>query len=746
MPIVYNEQSKTFSLRAGNSQYMVAIYGEGHIINPYYGAAIPEETVTANTSFRDLYTRKEDSLFPKEVATAYTPYTGDMNSSFHPMRYGIIELPFSADLDLMEFSGFGTGDFRKSAVRIRYADGTSATDFRYKSHKIYAGKPALEGLPATYINNDNEADTLEITTLDATTGAECDIIYTAFHNQNVITKSYRVRNCGNKPFTIEDLCCTFNLPDKDFEAVSLYGRWARERNIERTPLHHGIQSITSRRGASSHEYNPFLALVRNSDEELGEAYGVNFVYSGSFSIGAEVDVHESTRVFSGFNPEQFAWTLKPGEEFQSPETVMVYSDSGLGGMSRTFHRFYADHLIKGKYKYEKRPLLINCWEGTLFDINEEVILGFAKGAKELGIELLVLDDGWFGKRDNDRSSLGDWFVYEEKFNLQRLVKNVNQLGLKFGIWFEPEMISPDSDLFRAHPDWCLHVDGREHNNCRQQYVLDMSRDEVVENIFEQMRKVLDSTNIEYIKWDFNRNLTEVGSATLPPEKQGELYHRFMLGTYKLMDKLLEAYPHLLLENCSGGGGRFDPGMLYYSPQIWASDNTDCIDRLDIQFGTSMCYPASSMGAHVTLKHRGDFNIKGNVALWGTFGYELNPGLLTEKEKAVITKQVEDYHKYYNLTHFGDLYRLIYPSDPYYCAWELVARDKSEALLTVVVTKESPHKKFRLRMKGLKADAYYKIEETGRIYSGALLMNFGMNLTEMPCGTNDSYKLHFVEIK
>lgn len=612
MPIIYNEESKTFSLRAGDSCYMVTVYGEGYLLNPYYGAAIPEETVTSYTTFNDLRTRKDNSVFPKEASYAYTPYTVDMNSSFHPMRYGIIELPFSEDLDLMEFSGFGTGDFRKSAIRIRYAYGTSATDFRYKSHKIYAGKPLLEGLPATYANGESDAETLELTTVDAVTGAECDIIYTVFHNHNAITKSYRVRNCGDKPFTIEDLCCTANLPDKDFEAIRLYGRWGKERTIERSPLHHGIQSITSRRGASSHEYNPFFALVRNADEEVGEAYGFNFVYSGSFSMGAEVDVHESTRVFCGFNPEQFSWTLNPGNTFQSPETVMVYSNSGLGGMSRTFHRFYADNLIRGKYKYEKRPLLINCWEGTHFDINEEIILDFAKGAKDLGIELLVLDDGWFGKRDNDRSSLGDWFVYEKKFNLQRLVKNINAMGLKFGIWFEPEMISPDSDLYRAHPDWCLHVDGREHHNCRQQYVLDMGRDEVVENIFGQMCKILDSTNIEYIKWDFNRNLTEVGSATLPPEKQGEVYHRFMLGTYKLMDKITKAYPDLLFENCSGGGGRFDPGMLYYSPQIWASDNTDCIDRLDIQFGTSLCYPASSMGAHVTLRHRGALTLKATL--------------------------------------------------------------------------------------------------------------------------------------
>ena len=722
MPITYNEESKIFNLRAGDSSYIVGIYQENYLINPYYGAAIPE------TDF-----------------SFYSPYTLGF-CSFYAVRNSMTGVPFSMDKDLMEFSSFGTGDFRKTAIRIRYADGTTATDFRYKSHKIYAGKPALEGLPATYTNDENEAETLEITTIDATTGAECDIIYTVFNNLNVITKSYRVRNCGEKPFTIEDLCCTVNLPDKDFEAITLYGRWKYERNIERQPLHHGIQGITSRRGSSGHSYNPFLALVRNKDEELGEAYGFNLVYSGSFSMGAEVDAHESTRVFSGFNPEQFAWNLKPGEAFQSPETVMVYSDSGVGEMSRIFHRFYANNLIRGKYKHEKRPLLINSWEGTAFDINEEVLLNFAKEAKDLGLELLVLDDGWFGKRNDDTTSLGDWFVFEEKFNLQRLVKKVNDMGLKFGIWFEPEMISPDSDLYRAHPDWCLHVEGREQCNCRSQYVLDMSRDEVVDNIFEQMSKILNSANIEYVKWDFNRNLTEVGSATLAPEKQGELYHRFMLGTYKLMDRITKAYPYILLENCSGGGGRFDPGMLYYSPQIWCSDNTDCIDRLDIQFGTSMCYPASTMGAHVTMRHRGDFNTKGNIALWGSFGYEFNPIHLTQEEREIIKVQVEEYHKFYDLTHNGDLYRLIYPSDQYRCAWEIVAKDKSEALVTVVITKQRPDQKFRLKLRGLKPDAYYSVECTNELYSGALLMNYGLNFTRRPNNTDDSYKVHLVEVK
>lgn len=729
MAIQYNEQTKTFKLDAGSSSYVIHIFDENYLLNLYYGSYIPDTDLTSHIPWGGRFT------------------------SFDPMRFGI-KKPFSMDQEPLEYPSFGTGDFRKTAIRIRAFEGNSATDLRYASHIIYKGKPAIPGLPATYVNNEEEADTLEITTVDAVTGAEVVLIYTAFANQNVITRSVRVTNTGANPFVIEDLCSAFvNLPDMDYTMTTLYGRHADERRISRNPLGHGMQSITSRRGATGHSHNNFMALSRaGSDEEHGDTYGFNFVYSGSFHMGVEVNYHETSSVFVGFNPEQFRWQLAPGETFHAPEAVMVYTDGGLGEMSRIFHRFYNNHLIRGRYKTEKRPLLINSWEAAYFDFDEEKLCNFAEHAKELGIEMLVMDDGWFGHRDDDTSSLGDWFVNESKINLKRLTDRIHEMGLKFGIWYEPEMISEDSELFRAHPDWCIHVDGREHTNCRQQMVIDMSRDEVVENIFEQMHKVLSENKIDYVKWDFNRNLTEVGSAGLTAEEQPEIYHRFMLGTYKLFEKLTSAHPDILLENCSGGGGRFDPGMLYYSPQIWCSDNTDPIDRLSIQFGTSMCYPAATMGAHVSLCQRTDYYTKGNVALWGTFGYELDPNELSPADRAVVKEQVAEYHKYYDLIHTGDLYRLIYPDEIKYnnsissrCAWEIVSQDKSEALVTVVVMRNIFDARFVLKLRGLDPQKYYRVDDTDLVLSGALLMNAGLNLTGKPHDTNDSYKIHLTAV-
>ncbi len=720
MPIFYNVHTKTFKLDAGKSSYVIQVYKENYLLNLYYGGYIPDTDLSS-----------------------YLPYAGPY-TSFDPMRSGIPEA-FSMDSAPMEYPSFGTGDFRKTAIRIEAYEGNSATDLRYVSHVIYQGKPELPGLPSTY-DEDGRATTLEITTCDVVTGAKAVLVYTAFEDENVITRSVRIENAGVKPFVIRDLCSAFvNLPDMDYSMVTLYGRHADERRISRSPLAHGMQSIVSRRGATGHGQNNFMALTRlGADEEHGDTYGFSFVYSGSFAMGAEANYHDTTSVFVGFNPEQFSWTLSPGEQFCSPETVMVYTDGGLGEMSRIFHRFYNRHLIRGKYKLQKRPLLINSWEAAYFAIDEETLCDFATHAKELGIEMLVMDDGWFGHRNDDTSSLGDWFVNRNKINLKRLVDRIHGMGLKFGIWYEPEMISQDSELFSLHPDWCLHVDGREHTNCRQQLVLDMSRDEVIDNLFEQIHGLLSTYEIDYVKWDFNRNLTEVGSATLDASRQPELYHRFMLGTYKLMDRIVKAHPDILLESCSGGGGRFDPGMLFYAPQIWCSDNTDPIDRLSIQFGTSLCYPAGAVGAHVSANPRTDYETKGNVALWGTFGYELDPNILTEQERKTVKQQVAEYHRYYDLIHYGDLYRLIYPEGNRRCAWELVSQDRSEALVTVVTLQHTVDERFVLKLKGLDPVAYYRLDDTDVVLSGAVLMQGGLNLTGRFHDTNNSYKIYLTK--
>ena len=528
----------------------------------------------------------------------------------------------------------------------------------------------------------------------------------------------------------------------DFELLSLEGRWAKERTLVSRPIEHGLQGIQSKRGSSSHNNNPFIALAREGyTEESGEVYGFSFVYSSNFSAEVEVDCMDSTRVLMGINPSDFKWRLEPGEHFTAPETVMVYSDGGVGKMSRTYHKLYRYNLCRGEWKTKKRPIIVNNWEATYFNFDDDKLVAIAKDAAELGIEMLVMDDGWFGVRNTDNCSLGDWYVNDKKLKggLKPLVDRVNALGVKFGIWFEPEMISPDSDLYRAHPDWCLHVDGREKSIGRQQYVLDMSRADVRDNIFEQMSAILSSANIEYVKWDFNRNLTEVGSALLPPERQGEVAHRYILGVYELLERLLKAFPKLLLEGCSGGGGRFDPGMLYYSPQIWTSDDTDALERLEIQYGTSIVYPTSTMSAHVSASpnhqtgRQSSFKTRGDVAMAGAFGYELDLTKLTEEERGLVRKQVADYHKYYDLIQNGDYYRLINPTEDAAkitsaAAWESVSEDKKQVLLTYVVMRTHVHVSRYIRLRGLDPELTYTDTATGRRYSGALLMNAGLNIT------------------
>ncbi len=724
MSIRFYENEKLFKLDTATSSYVVAVFDGGYLLNYYYGARIPD------VNFTDFYFR-------------------EWFASFSANSPSVERADFSADVAPIEYSGFGTGDFRKTPVAIRNADGNDCTDFRYAGHRIYSGKPGLKGLPSLYENRAGECETLEIDVCDKTTGARAVLVYTVFNDYGAMTKSVRVINGSDRPMDIERAySSSVTLNTMDFDMLHLYGRHSAERNLVRTPLEHGHTSISSVRGSSSHFHNPFAAFVRNgasaATEDTGDVYGFNLVYSGNFDITADVDYYETTRINVGINPDGFLWRLEPGEEFQTPEVVLVYSNEGLGGMSRTFHRLYMNNLIRGRWKTEKRPLLINSWEAAYFDFDSDKLVSFAERAKELGIEMLVMDDGWFGVRNDDRRSLGDWYVNEDKLKggLGALIDRVNALGLKFGIWYEPEMISPDSELYRAHPDWCIHVPGRERSLGRHQCVIDMSREDVRENIYGQMKSVLSKYRIDYLKWDFNRNITEAGSALLGYEHGEELFHRFVLGTYEVMGRLNRDFPDLLVENCSGGGGRFDPAMLAFSPQIWASDNTDAIERIAIQFGTSLCYPASTMGAHVAMSARTGIETRGNVAMWGTFGYELDPNKLSEGERAIVKEQVAEYHRYYDLTHYGDLYRIVCPWDnSYYAAWELVSEDKTQAMFTLVNMRYYHCRTRFIRMKGLAPDKYYRVEESGEIYSGALLMNAGLNLSRYPAETGESYVLH-----
>ncbi|MBP9988143.1 MAG: alpha-galactosidase [Ruminococcus sp.] len=708
MPISFNSDKKIFKIDSLNSTYSIGIYEDNFLVQLYYGKKIPDDNLRS-LSFRGGF------------------------ASISPNIAGCNDCRFSLDIQPMAYSCNGSGDYRLSALSIKDSMGRTTTDIRYVDHKIYSGKPKLKGLPATYCNSDDEAQTLEIITLDKFTGAKVTLYFTAFENLSVITQSVKVENTSDKTFEIEKIAsCCVNFPSMSYNMLNLSGVWCKERTLETRHLAHGIQSVASKRGSSSHNHNPFVALVDDcGSEDFGDAFGFNLVYSGNFAIDIETDYMECTRLVMGINPIDFTWVVEPGEEFQSPEAVMVYSENGTGEMSRTFHNLYNENLIRGKWKKKKRPLLINSWEGSGFDFDEETLVRYAKQAKELGCELLVMDDGWFGKRNCDDSSLGDWFVNEEKLKggLTKLIERVNAEGMEFGIWYEPEMISPDSDLYRAHPDWCVHVEGRPISPARNQYVIDMTRQDVRDNIFNQMYDVLSKNNIAYLKWDYNRPISEPASMLLDKAHSKEFFHRFILGTYELMDRITTAFPDILFESCSGGGGRYDPGMLYYMPQTWCSDDTDPIERLTIQFGTSMCYPASSMGAHVSACDRTGIETKSAVAMAGTFGYELDPNEMSEEDKAIVKAESEKYHKYYDVIHYGELYRIIDPvKDEFKCAWAYVSKDKNEALLTVVTKTRTPHGFLLIKLKGLDPDKNYKDEETGEIYSGALLMNAGINLT------------------
>lgn len=734
--IFYNEKDKAFKLRANNTDYMMKVCEEGYLAHVYYGNKVPDEDLT-------YLLRLDESPF--------TPATNDRDrASF------MDTLPF-------EYPCFGLGDYRESAFKIMDADGMSTSDLRYVSHKMYEGKPKLEGLPATFATEESGCSTLEITMYDKYADIEVVLIYTAFDKLDVITRSAVITNKSEKPFKITralSACVDFDTDKMDM--ITLNGSWARERAVERCRLHHAKQLVDSCKGESSHQNNPFVALCdNNADEDKGEVFGFNFVYSGNFYAQAEVTQHKKTRFLMGINPLDFEWLLEKGESFTCPEVVMVHSDEGIGKMSRTFHDLYRNNLIRGEYKDKRRPILINNWEATYFNFDTDKLIDIAKEASKLGIEMLVMDDGWFGHRDSDNSSLGDWFVYEKKLKggLKYLVDEVNKLGMKFGIWFEPEMISPDSELYKAHPDWAIQIKGRPLTLCREQYVLDYSRKEVRDHVYGMMKKILDSANIEYIKWDMNRQLTEVGSATLPAERQRELWHRYVLGVYDLMDRLTTDYPHILLENCSGGGARFDPGMLYYSPQIWCSDDTDAIERLKIQHGTSMCYPCSAMGAHVsdcpnhTVGRNTPFKTRGHVAMVGTFGYELDVTRIPQEDRDAIPAQIEEFNKFNKLVRTGDHYRIGNMfEDNTWDAWEFVAKDKSEALFEFVQVLARPNERSRrIKLKGLEPEAYYYEEsEPDKKISGAALMNAGINIAKMWNGDGlygdfCSKILHFIKV-
>lgn len=714
MAIQYQEHKKIFELHTKSSTYLIGITPEGYVGHIYYGKRLHRE-VSAYL-----------------LRTAEAPFTPEVNKR---------EKVAFMDSFPMEYPVGGTGDYRESCFNVRNEKGQMGSELLYRTHEIYKGKKKLEGLPASF-GNGEEVETLEITLADEVLGLETVLCYSVFEKEDMIARSIRVNNKGSETLLLEKVYSACLDMDNDaFEMISLCGGWARERNIQRTPLHYGKQSICSLRGESSHQEHPFIALVTpETTQKQGEVYAMHFVYSGNFLAQAEVSQFDSVRMVMGIHGEQFTWKLSSGESFQAPEVICTYSGEGLGKMSRSFHDFYRNHMIRSVYNHKKRPVLINNWEATYFDFDDEKLLDIAKEAKSCGIEMLVMDDGWFGKRNFDDNSLGDWVVNEEKIKggLKKLVDQVNGIGLEFGIWFEPEMVSPDSELYRAHPDWALQIDGREGSMCRNQYVLDLSRAEIVDCVYESVAKILRNANVSYVKWDMNRQLTDLGSVCLDRERHKELFHRYVLGVYELQERLVTEFPELLLENCSGGGGRFDPGMLYYSPQIWCSDDTDAVERLAIQEGTALIYPLSAMGAHISdcpnhiTGRVTPFETRGHVALAGSFGYELDITKIPEAEREMISGQVEMYHAYNDLVREGDYYRIAsYHENNKFDAWAVSSKDKTEVLVTYVQVLAEPNRRSRkLYLQGFDECALYHLEGTEQVYSGEMLMYGGFLMEPM----------------
>jgi len=711
MAITFDSINKTFHLQAKDTSYVMQVFRDGYLAHLYFGKKVRNYNHSNKLQFLDR---------------GFSPNPDPSDRTF------------SLDTLPQEYPAYGNTDFRTPAYQIQLENGSTVSDLRYKTHKIYKGKPKLNGLPATYVETEDEAETLEIELEDDITKLKVILSYTVFEHFNTITRSVRFENQGSENIKIlRALSMNIDFRDANFDFLHLSGAHCRERYVERKPLFVGTQSIESRRGASSHQQNPFIALLRkNANEDEGEVFGFSLVYSGNFLAQVEVDQFHTARVSLGINPFDFTWLLEPGELFQTPEVVMVYSDQGLNGMSQTFHRLYRTRLARGPFRDKERPILINNWEATYFDFNEEKILEIVKAGKELGIELFVLDDGWFGKRDDDKSSLGDWFVDKRKLpnELAGLATKIREMGMQFGLWVEPEMISVDSDLYRKHPDWCLHVPKRPRSEGRNQLILDYSREEVCDYIIKVMSDILSSAPISYVKWDMNRHMTEIGSASLPPERQRETAHRYMLGLYRVMEEITSKFPHVLFESCSGGGGRFDPGILYYMPQTWTSDNTDAISRLKIQYGTSIVYPISAMGAHVSAvpNHQvyriTSLDIRGHVAMSGNFGYELDLTKLTDEEKEKVKEQVAFYKEIRRLVQYGNFYRILSPFEGNETAWMFVSEDQSEAFVAYFrVLAEANAPLSSVRLKGLDPNKQYYLIGKGELYGGDELMYAGLNV-------------------
>lgn len=686
-----NIKENVFTLHTKHSTYQMKVDRQGLLLHTYYGSRIDETDMS------------------------YRIYSQDRGFSGNPYEMGDVDRAYSTDLYPQEYSCFGTGDFRITGLHVRNEDGSKGCELRFQNTSLEVGKYALEGLPAVYAE---DGETLKILLKDSYSGIEVELLYGVLEELDVITRAAKITNRGKSRIFLEKAASlSLDWNDEDFDWITFYGRHNKERTFQRAEVSHGIQAIGSVRGNSSHHYNPFSILCsKDVTEEQGECFAFSMLYSGEFQMEVERDQINQTRLVCGIHPDNFTWVLEPEECFTTPEVMMVYSEKGFSRMSHCIHKAIRNHICRGVWKERQRPVLINNWEATYFDFTGEKLVDIAKEAYEMGIELFVMDDGWFGKRDDDNSGLGDWYPNEQKLGctLKEMGEKITESGMKFGIWFEPEAISRDSDLFRTHPEWVIQQPGRLPNLSRNELVLDFSREDVQDYILSCIRAVLLEAPISYIKWDMNRSICDKYSNALDAIHQGEFAHRYMLGLYRVFENIHQEFPEVLLESCSGGGGRFDAGILYYTPQIWCSDNTDAISRLDIQYGTSFGYPVSAMGAHVSAvpNHQTGrvtpIETRGCVAMSGTFGYELDITKMSAEEKAEVKQQIDRFHRFYSLIQYGDYYRLISPTHP--CTvWEFAEQDGKEALINAVYARvEACDTPVHVKLRGLKEDANYHV--------------------------------------
>ena len=728
--IQYNDRTKVFTLNTKHTTYQMKISEYGHLWHTYYGARITDE----DASFAIPLRRRSFCNVGKACEPA--------------ANYSLQTLP-------QEFSSDGVGDYRTCSVEIVNPDGSYAFEGKYFGHKIYKGKYKLPGLPGLRAIEGENTETLEICLMDAVSDVCVTLYYAVFEEKDVITRAVSVTANANKEIHLRRIMsATLDFMRDDLEVIHFWGHHNAERCVQRKEIPYGALQFGSHYGATSHyENNSFIICAKDATEDYGDCYGMSFMYSGNFLFEAEKSTYNDTRAVLGIHPKQFDWALKDEETFYAPEVVLSFSDHGFADLSHHYHDVYRENLCPSKYMKQPRPVLVNNWEATHMNFDGEKIVDIGREAVKMGVDLLVLDDGWFGSRNDDKTALGDWFVNEEKLggSLQDLVRRVNDLGLKFGLWFEPEMISEDSDLYRTHPEWAIAIPGRSAKLGRHQLVLDFSRQDVQDYIIKTVNMVLDSANITYVKWDFNRILTDVYSKELDAKYQGEVFHRFVLGLYRVMDHIMWTHPDILFEGCSGGGGRFDAAMLYYQPQIWTSDNTDAIDRLFIQHGTSFFYPVSSMGAHVSVspnlstKRPVSFHTRSVVAMSGTFGYELDTTKMSEEDKAFCKEQSDLYRKYQPLIFGGDYYRVSGPYDEYLTAWNFVSKDKKEALANAVLMAPSMHDmQLYLKVKGLEPDRLYKIEGEGApqaLISGKMLAKVGFPIAMSRVGEYTAYQFY-----